>query len=526
MATLLGDESLNLPPDEWLDRFPTPTKNSRKKVTIDDMLDNLPDGSGRPVSANAGKYRPNSPRSLEACLVLGIDPKELIYHPLEFFASQGLTMDLQKMKYEKFESLRQDRLKKLSAERAKISATDVNKTWGSPSTSANQILDSLQSSDMIEREKKRLEVVQRRQQKELEQLLNYEKRRQELKEQAEKKMKEQERRMIAQKQLREKRETEWQVAMRERELQRAKEEARLEQEAKALASQKYREELASNQREQEREKRRQYEAHLREQERIAKAEYHRKQTESILKEQQELITRKQEEVRLRDEERQIAQEKLKKERQLLNEVKRKKAEERLQRALDANRKMLIHKRLEYEEKQELNAKRKTEREIKMKEAEERRIKNELAKQRIREEKFMEAQKREEDRVKNIIRKQREAEERLAIVKEKQLQKSLQRSMSKHLLAAEKKTRVQSMKRAQAYKRKQMLEKIKSDTERAQSLKLAKEQLQEKRKTANMQATFERQMIYEVMEKIQSGKNLANTGSGELSVESLKAAARK
>ena len=224
------------------------------------------------MSDSASKYRPNSPRSLEACLTLGIDPKELIYRPVEFFASQGLAESLQKMKYEKFESIRQDRLKKLSAERAKITSSDVNKTWSSPNASANEFLDSLQSSDMIEREKKRLEVVQRRQQKELEQLLNYEKRRQELKEQAEKKMKEQERRMLAQKAMREKRETEWQVAMRERELQRAKEEARLEAEAKALASQKYREEVAANAREQEREKRRQYEAHLREQERIAKAE--------------------------------------------------------------------------------------------------------------------------------------------------------------------------------------------------------------------------------------------------------------
>ena len=122
------------------------------------------------------------------------------------------------MKYDKFESLRQDRLKKLSAERARISTEDVKKTWASSpskSSSVNQVLDSLQSSDMIEREKKRLEVVQRRQQKELEQLLNYEKRRQELKEQAETKMKEQERRMLAQKAIREKRETEWQIGMRE-----------------------------------------------------------------------------------------------------------------------------------------------------------------------------------------------------------------------------------------------------------------------------------------------------------------------
>ena len=126
-------------------------------------------------------------------------------------------------------------------------------------------------------------------------------------------------------------------------------------------------------------------------------------------------------------------------------------------------------------------------------------------------------------MKNILRKQRRPR-RLTLVKEKQLESSLQRSMQKSLLAAEKKSRVQSMKRAQAYKRKQMLEKIKSDTERAQSLKMAKEQLQEKRKNANMRATFERQMIYEVMEKIQSGKNLGGTGNGDLSIEQLKAAA--
>ena len=72
---------------------------------------------------------------------------------------------------------------------------------------------------------------------------------------------------------------------------------------------------------------------------------------------------------------------------------------------------------------------------------------------------------------------------------------------------------------------QMLEKIKSDTERAQSLKLAKEQLQEKRKNANMRATFESQMIYDVMEKIQSGKSLNGMNNGDLSIEALKDAAK-
>ena len=526
MAQIL-DESLmggaSIPPEQWLDKFPKPTKSNRKKITVEDMLD---EDVMRPESSSSRK-RPNSPRSLEACLILGFDPKELMYHAPEDFAADGLSEDLQRMKYDKFESLRQDRLKKLVEVRNKLIARGDSSS--SPWAKSKNIkkTDSerdLQSSEMLEREKKRLEVVQRRQQKELEQLLNYEKSRQDLKQQAEKKMAEQERRMSAQKALREKRETEWQIAMRERELQRAKEEAKLEMEAKALAAQKYREEIVAAQREQQKEKRRQYEAHLREQERIEKAEYHRKQTESILKEQQDLITRKMEEVQKRDYERQLTQDKLKKERQIQNEIKRQKAEERLQRALEANRKLLIQKRVEYEEKQVENQKRKEEREEKMREEEERKAREELARQRNREEKFLEAQKREEQRVHNIIRKQREAEERLAIVREKHNQKSEQRKMHKHLISAEKKARVESMKRAQVYKRKQMLRKIKSDTERALSLKAAKENLQEKRKLANMQATFERQMVYDVMEKIQTGKNLAALSlNGELTVESLKEA---
>ena len=52
MASLLGDETLNLPPDEWLEKFPTPTKNANKKVTIDDMLESIPT-EGKPGKPNA-----------------------------------------------------------------------------------------------------------------------------------------------------------------------------------------------------------------------------------------------------------------------------------------------------------------------------------------------------------------------------------------------------------------------------------------------------------------------------------------
>ena len=53
MAQIL-DESLmggaSLPPEQWLDKFPKPTKSNRKKIAGEDMLDEdvmRPDSSSR-----------------------------------------------------------------------------------------------------------------------------------------------------------------------------------------------------------------------------------------------------------------------------------------------------------------------------------------------------------------------------------------------------------------------------------------------------------------------------------------------
>ncbi len=93
---------------------------------------------------------------------MGIDPKELIYRPLDYFASPGLAPDLQKMKYDKFESLRVDRLKKLSLERNKINQTGTKKvrtqdtlpTLSSPPVSHAVLVPCGETRNMLEERSK------------------------------------------------------------------------------------------------------------------------------------------------------------------------------------------------------------------------------------------------------------------------------------------------------------------------------------------------------------------------------------
>lgn len=49
---------------------------------------------------------PTSPRSVEACFRLGIDPLELQFHPIAFYKYTGDTEELVKLRYEKHEQVR------------------------------------------------------------------------------------------------------------------------------------------------------------------------------------------------------------------------------------------------------------------------------------------------------------------------------------------------------------------------------------------------------------------------------------
>ena len=88
---------------------------SGPKVSILDVADRTAE-----AGCTAAACMPTSPRSVDACLRLGIDPASLAPRPYEGFLRQERSPELAKLAFEHEERLRQDRLKALIEERRRL----------------------------------------------------------------------------------------------------------------------------------------------------------------------------------------------------------------------------------------------------------------------------------------------------------------------------------------------------------------------------------------------------------------------
>lgn len=77
---------------------------SKPRLTLQDVADRAMDSSFR------GRLVPTSPRSIDACLRLGIDPASLRHIPLEAYAKWERDPELARLAYDSEESLRQARM--------------------------------------------------------------------------------------------------------------------------------------------------------------------------------------------------------------------------------------------------------------------------------------------------------------------------------------------------------------------------------------------------------------------------------
>ncbi|XP_024364125.1 uncharacterized protein [Physcomitrium patens] len=72
----------------------------------------------------------NTPRSLQACILLGVDPSEIQYRPFEYFTERGLSREFQGIKYEFYEKARKEKILQLLKERERIiSECDTGKIF-------------------------------------------------------------------------------------------------------------------------------------------------------------------------------------------------------------------------------------------------------------------------------------------------------------------------------------------------------------------------------------------------------------
>lgn len=128
---------------------------SGKGVSIVEIAERCQD-----PNACGQQIRPSSPRSAEALLRSGVDPEDLVHKPLKFFKDRTGDAELGQAAFDFFEEGRLKRIEEIRALRQAL----VDDGWQPmyASTAVCTAGKSSSTADMVERERKRLEVLRNR----------------------------------------------------------------------------------------------------------------------------------------------------------------------------------------------------------------------------------------------------------------------------------------------------------------------------------------------------------------------------
>ena len=106
-----------------------------------------------------------TPRSEKACLLAGVEPRELVPLALEAFAEPGQPAALQQLKWQRYEDVRQDAFRAVQLERERILAREERDNASSVSEVGRSGMGGASS---VLHEQRMVEKIKRRQQAEIE----------------------------------------------------------------------------------------------------------------------------------------------------------------------------------------------------------------------------------------------------------------------------------------------------------------------------------------------------------------------
>lgn len=322
----------------YQDDFDSDNGGGRQAVEDDEDSDGLDDGGINLDNFDENNTRPpilTSPRSIEACRMLGVEPENLVKRPVEYFFTRSIHSSqtanssishrddpaLAEKRAVRYEKHRQIQLRNVRAQRYELRDAGMNGVHGGMSLCTRSFCRSpigaklsmskhdassraaQGESTVIEREKKELERMQQRQMAEMQQMLVFELKMAEIhqgrdrKEQEKKRQEEQ----VARERTRRQREAD--ELKRRRELEKA-EQHKLELElAHREAQEKQAEAIRKEQRDKKDVERRRRDALLSEKERQRKQEEARLQSELYQLAQAREAAKKEQEIARRDERR-------------------------------------------------------------------------------------------------------------------------------------------------------------------------------------------------------------------------------
>ncbi|KAG2442802.1 hypothetical protein HXX76_002881 [Chlamydomonas incerta] len=497
---------------------------TKPKITIQDLIEKVNDPNAPELA-----LIPTSPRSVEACFRLGVDPLELQFHPIAFYKYTGDTEEIARIRYDKHEQVRRERIKSLIELRKRL----VDDGWtGEPGRASvpgaggakkpNADAPRPGTATMVEKERARLEVLKKRQEREINQMLQHESQRKELLNKQQQKVDALEARAAELARQKAEHDREWLAKQRELELARVAEQRELDREAKRMAEERFKREREVQRAKEEEEKRLKREAYARELERRAKTAEARAETDRILADQAERVRQRKMQMDAADAERAKRLQQEAHERHLANIEKRKKAEQRITSALASSHEILRKRRDDFERKERDAEVRRLELEKEEKRSMEMKRQSELEKERDRQNKYLTAVEIEEAR-KKAIRDKAEAKEReLAELAAARKREHDIRRVEREFELKRRLDRVDEIQKVNLYQRQSLLERIMDDYMRTRSMMRERQSLMQARKEANMAASLQRQQVAAAMEQLKYAKSLDRLAgpNGTVSVDSL------
>ncbi|RHY74453.1 hypothetical protein DYB30_003686 [Aphanomyces astaci] len=459
-----------------------------------------------------------TPRSADACLRTGVNPETLKIRDLESFGDNGVSPAVQKMRHEAYSMRRHDQMKLVRAEKKKILAEEDSATeevhgfrsyrgpnHRSPSTSPKKDSPDKAASSMIEVEQRRLEKVQFRQQREIEQMLEFEMKRNRMAEEASAKL-------VREKELHDAMEAEKVQRLKElaelkrmKEIQKKAQEDAAEERRRQVAAQMFQRDKELSDQKARQDRLRKIEMKMREEERKKKAEEHRVKTEMIMARQQAEIQARLQELTVAEETRNRMMEEQREQRTLEMEERREVVTKRI------NKNLKQARRVEIERKREIRHKQRQSELLRAQMKEEQDRQRELAHQEMelmerKRQMVLEEARREDERKKHmLLEKQREVDENVQSVQEAHSRELYLRREQRSIHKQLKLSNVDRMKRIQEYKRLETLRKIREAEERTELMLQQKVDLVRQRKQASVRSKIQRDAIVETMELVKITK---------------------
>ncbi|GMF19693.1 unnamed protein product [Phytophthora lilii] len=477
-----------------------------------------------------------TPRSAEACLRCGVNPETLKIRDLDSFYDPDVTAAIQRMRHEAYSLRRHEEMQALRTEKRKlVDAEDrgasstmpsrlvavagskrVSKSPARPSAEDADGPPSMSSgtssspgkkgsSALLEIERQRLEKVRQRQERELEQMLDFEMKMNRLQQEAAEKMEREKRQHEAMDRSRMRFAQELAAEKRAREIKKKAQLDAEEERRKELAAQLAARDRALAEEKARQDKLRRIEAREREEERKIKAEEHRAQTEALLHAQQMEIQARLRELDLAEKAREEMVEQQRAERAIAMDARRREVTQRIRKNLRASKKLEAQRKREIQRKQAASEALRHAHEEEERRARELQAQQQLALEKKRQLVLEEARREENRKQEELLQRQREIDHNVQQVqKNKQHQRAL-RTEYRRLQAQLKLDKVERMKRIQEYQRLEMLRKLQDTEARTQHMLNEKESLVHRRKQLAIKTKIQRDLIMRTMENVKITK---------------------